>query len=134
VSKVDYYIEKQDLEISLIVSTIRDIILSCAVQIQESIKYKIPFYSYHSNICYINVRKKTVDLGFVNGANLSNHQGLLEVKDRVSVKTISFQNVSEIDESILREIIFEAIMLDEIKISNKKKLIQQGQNSINRTQ
>ena len=121
-NKVDYYIEKQNLEISLIVSTIRDIILSCAVQIQESIKYIIQFYSYHSNICYINVRKKIVDLGFVNGANLSNHQGLLEVKDRVSVRTISFQNVSEIDESLLKELIFEAIMLDEIRKKGHNKM------------
>jgi len=114
-TNVDFYIEKQDLETSLIVQTIRDIILSCAVQIQERMKYKIPFYSYHSNICYINVRNKVVDLGFVNGANLSNHQGLLEVKDRVSVRTISFQKNSEIDAILLKELIFEAIILDKIK-------------------
>jgi hypothetical protein len=44
---------------------------------------------------------------------------VLEIKARVSVRTISFEKAKEIDEKLLREIIFEAIMLDETK--NLKK-------------
>jgi hypothetical protein len=121
-NKVDSFIEQQELEISLIVSGIRDIILSCAEHIKEDIKYKIPFFSLHSGICYINVRNKVVDLGFVNGSALSNHQGALVTNDRKVVRTISFESVADIDKSLVRELLFEAIMIDE----EKKK----GYNSI----
>ncbi|MFL1896434.1 DUF1801 domain-containing protein [Aquimarina sp. 2-A2] len=118
VNNVDKYIEQQDLEISLIVSTIRDIILSCAIQIRGEIKHRIPFFSYHSNICYINVRNRVVDLGFVNGYLLSNHQGVLDEKDRKSVRTITFKSIGDVNKGLIRELVFEAILIDEEK---KKK-------------
>lgn len=114
-TSVDSYIEKHNAEVVQILTCLRDIIFSCSIKIQESIKHRIPFYSIYGNICYVNVRKNNVvDLGFINGSSLANQQGLLESKERVSVRSISFSKALDINKNTVRELISEAIIIDEL--------------------
>lgn len=55
----------------------------------------------------------SVELAFTRGNELSNGQGLLEDKGRKQVKSIAFTTRSEIPEQMMREVIHEAIILDE---------------------
>lgn len=112
-NKVDEYILDQDPEYAKIIEKLRQLILFCSPTIIEKFVYKSPFYYGYKRICYINVHKKGVDLGMCNGFQLSNHQGLLESKDRNTVKTITFQSIEEIDGNLISQIIHEAILFDE---------------------
>lgn len=45
------------------------------------IKYKIPFYYRKIWVCYLNpLKNNKVEFAIVRGNELSNHQGLLEIK------------------------------------------------------
>lgn len=112
-NKIEGYILNQDSANAMIIEKLRQLILSCSPFITERLVYKIPFYYGHKRICYINAKKDSVDLGICNGFELSNHQGLLESKNRNTVKTITFKSLSEIDDILITEIIHEAILIDE---------------------
>ncbi len=78
------------------------------------ISYKIPFYYRKSWICYLNpIKDEGIELAFPRGNELSNEQGLLEERDRKQVRGVIFYKLSEIPWPALREIIQEAIVLDE---------------------
>ncbi len=80
----------------------------------QKIRYKVPFYYQKSWVCYLNPLKKTgVELAFIRGNELSNTQGLLEFNKRKQVAGISIVSLQDIQEQPLREIITEALTLDE---------------------
>ncbi|MTI87214.1 MAG: DUF1801 domain-containing protein [Balneolaceae bacterium] len=78
------------------------------------IKYRIPFYDQNTWVCYLNPLKNgKVSLCFIRGYELSNEQGILESKGRKQVLSVDFGSVDEIPEEAIREIINEALFLDE---------------------
>jgi len=79
-----------------------------------NIRYKIPFYSRNSWVCYTNPRDGGIELAFVQGAELSNEQGLLQARGRKMVTGVVFQSVDDIPEEALLEVIQEALLLDEV--------------------
>lgn len=89
-------------------------LLTEELELTDKIRYKIPFYYRKSWICYLNPQKNdSVELAFIRGNELSNEQGLLQDKGRKQVKSITFSDKSEIPESLIREVIHEAIILDD---------------------
>lgn len=95
------------------------------LSLTSKIRYKIPFYSRHSWICYLNPKKGgKIELAFIRGNGLSNAQGLLQRNKRKQITGIEFQNLSDIPYQVVNEIIQEAILLDEIgslKMNGKNK-------------
>jgi hypothetical protein len=71
-------------------------------------------------IFYINPQKQSVELGFCRG-DLLGENALLKSKGRKQVKTISFRNISEIEDEQILPIIHEAILVDEIKSKKVQK-------------
>lgn len=116
---IDDYIDKSPTEYIPIIEILRKVILGTLPTIQEKISYGIPFYYHYGPLCYINPRKKVVDLGFSKGYALSNKQGVLESKNRSHVQTISFDSSANINTEVIREIILEAIMINEFRILTK---------------
>ena len=55
----------------------------------------------------------SVDLAFTRGNELSNAQGIVKTKGRKLVSSIGFKNLKEIPENLIKEVIHEAIILDE---------------------
>ena len=112
-AKVEEYIYNQDPKVVDLLLKLRIIILDCHPQIVESLKYKIPFYSYKKNLCYLNVKKgKYFDLGFVDGFKLSNIHGKLLIGDnRTVIKSLRFFSINDFEEDIVRETIIEAMLL-----------------------
>jgi hypothetical protein len=81
----------------------------------SKLRFKIPFYYKKSWICYLNpLKNNSVEFAFVRGNELSNEQGILESKDRKQVMGIDLTELSKIPLKELKEIIQEAILLDEI--------------------
>jgi Domain of unknown function (DU1801) len=90
--------------------------------LQAKIRYKIPFYYGRTWICYLNpLRSGKVDLVFIRGHELSNDQNILDHKDRKQVRGVEFENLGEVKNSLIMDVIQEAILLDETKIYGSKR-------------
>lgn len=88
--------------------------------ITAKISYKIPFYRYKRQLCYLNpVKFDAVELAFVYGNELSNEQGLLKFNNRKQIAGITFQNIDSVPLQLLDEILQEAILLDDLKSAKK---------------
>ena len=118
---VSSFIAEQPEPNRAILLRLQRIILASAPQLEEKISYRVPFYFYLGRLCYLNPHKRGVDIGFCRGFELSNEQGLLQAKDRVEIKTITYTSAVEIDEKPLREILQEALLLNEWHYRNKRK-------------
>lgn len=84
--------------------------------LQPKIRFKIPFYFGYSWICYLNpIKTAGVELAFVRGNELSNTQGILEFQNRKQVMGIQLFPGQDIPWEHIREIMQEALILDEVK-------------------
>lgn len=91
----------------------------------DKIRFKIPFYYNKTWVCYLNpIKQNKVELAFVRGNELSNHQHILDNKGRKQVYGIEIENSSNIPLQTIREIINEALELDSstpYQAKNKRK-------------
>ena len=94
--------------------------------VTSKLRYKIPFYDKKSWICYLNpIKKSGVELAFVRGNELSNQQGILDFKGRKQVAGIEIFDSKHLPLDELREIINEALILDQqVPYMSKRKLIK----------
>jgi hypothetical protein len=65
---------------------------------------------------------KGVTLGFCYGNLMSNEQGVLQKEGRKQVYCMYFKSLQEIDETLIRSLLFEAEMLDRSFRENKKPI------------
>lgn len=102
-----------------IVSRLRSIVLDTFPDFTEKISYGVPYYFHNTRVCFIwpaSVRPgppSGVQFGLCRGYLLSNDRGLLAMNGRKQVATVTFHSVEEIDEQALRELIDEAVLIDE---------------------
>ena len=114
----------------IIVETLRQIIYQCIPEATEKLNYNVPFFKRNKNFCFIWPasilwgKKKTytgVRLGFTTGYLLKDRFQYLEKGNRKQVYMKDFQNVNEIDDEIIRELLFETVEVDDhFKKTNKK--------------
>ena len=79
-------------------------------------RFKIPFYYRHSWVCYLNpIKKDGVELCFLKGLEMSNHDGKLQSKGRKMVAGISIYSASEIGQDSILDHFNEALILEEGK-------------------
>ena len=97
--------------------------LTTEFNLTSKIRYKIPFFYQKSWICYLNPTKDgKIEFAFTRGNELSNEQGILENFGRKQVYSIIFEDVSDIPIQQIKEIIHEAILLDETEpYASKRK-------------
>ena len=109
-----------------LVSELRDLVLSCSSDFREKMSYNVPYYFRHSRVCFIwpaSVKygpKVGVWLGLCRGAWLSNEQNLIHMDNRKEVGVIPINKISDIDTAAFRQILQEAIILDDEMLSKKK--------------
>lgn len=105
---------------------LREIILECIPDAKEKLSYNVPFYSRFTRICYIwpgsvpwgGKTKQGVDIGFCRG-NLLSDVSYLDKGKRKQVFTKTFYSTKEIDLEMLRQLLYEAVVVDEEQ--SKKK-------------
>lgn len=109
-----------------ILIALRNIILAAHPFMEEKIRYGVPFFDYLGAMCYLSIpaKKNYVYIGFIHGKDLSNEQGILETKERKQIRSISYFSVEEMKEELLREVLQEAILWNEIKHKEKKERIK----------
>ena len=108
----------------VIVEYLRAVILDCIPNCTEKLSYNVPYFKLRSNICFIwpaSVlwgKKKTyegVRLGFVKGYLMHDDIHYLEKGERKQVYWRDFKSIEEIDVDILRDYIYDAVLVDERK-------------------
>jgi hypothetical protein len=100
-------------------------LLTTGCNLLGKMRYRIPFFYGKSWICYLNPLKNgMIEFAFVRGNELSNHQGILDSKGRKQVYSIEFGKLSDIPLQQLREIIHEAILLDETTAYESKRKVK----------
>jgi hypothetical protein len=118
---VDNYIYNLNPVIQKLVISLREIILGTSKDLREEIKWGIPFYSYKGILCYLNPSRTYVTLGFSHGAELPNLYRLLEGNGK-EVRYIKIKSKNEIQRKIIRTIIREAMINNELKITARKSM------------
>ena len=101
-----------------ILNALRVIIFQTALHIEESIKYGLPYYSYHGRLCFLNLRGDTVLLGLCKGAFLANMQGLLEGTGK-EVRHVRIKKLADIDQAALQMLLQEAALFNEMEKKHK---------------
>jgi len=87
-----------------------------------SIKWKIPFYSLHRNLCYLNRHQDHLTLGFVQGFKLSPRPNFLlgEDENLKQVRYLEIFSVEDLFAERTQQILHEAIILDELIADTRK--------------
>lgn len=97
-------------------------LFSIELNLTSKIRFKIPFYYNKSWVCYLNpLKDDKVELAFLRGNELSNAHGLLAFKGRKQVAGVEIDSVQDLPLEQIKEIIQEAILLDDIKPYRSKR-------------
>ena len=112
----------QDLYILQQPEVYRDMLLHVISVVEQTVpeatleyKWKIPFFYFKKKpFCYLNVshKKQYIDVAFMKGFELKkNQQHLFANNGRTMVKSLRYNTLEEIDNSILISVLCEARML-----------------------
>jgi hypothetical protein len=111
-----------------ITETLRALVFECIPDVKEKLGYNVPFYSRHSRICFIwpgsipwgKTTKQGVELGFCKG-NLLADPSYLTIGNRKEVYIKTFHSIKEINQDVIRQLLYEAVIIDEKQPLLKKK-------------
>lgn len=99
-----------------IVEILRDLVLESIPDCKEKLAYNVPFYYRHSRVVFIwpasvpwGSIENGVALGFCKGTQLFN----LDTADKKSVGRKVFKSTKDINIYEIRQLLFEAVLLDE---------------------
>ena len=72
-------------------------------------KWRLPFfYVGKSPICYLNVTKGYLDIGFWTAKLYTKHQELLISENRKQVRSLRYRSLEDIDSEVLVEVLEQA--------------------------
>jgi uncharacterized protein YdhG (YjbR/CyaY superfamily) len=113
------FIDDLPLEERTLVTLLRQLILDCEPRLQEKLSYGVPYFFKNRRICFLwpsSARYGPKDckliFGLCYGNLLSNDQKLLQADSREQVYIIRINSAGDIDEKAFREIVHEAVMID----------------------
>lgn len=106
---------------------LREIILESIPDVEERLSYGVPYFYRFSRICFIwpasapnSAHDDGVLLGFCRANLLSNENGLFEMGHRKEVGIVQYHSLLEIDENVILEALYEAVIVDE-ELGGKRK-------------
>ncbi|NJL12457.1 MAG: DUF1801 domain-containing protein [Microscillaceae bacterium] len=109
-----FFIDRQEPSAQTLLWYLHRFISQQDEAIQVKIRYQLPFYYRKSWICYLNPLKKGgLELAFTRGNELADAPGLLDFRGRKQVSSVIFKHPEEVPEASLREILMEALWLDQ---------------------
>ncbi len=124
---VQEYIAALEEEKKLIASYLYEIVLSTSPKFETKLSYGVPYFSINYRVCFIwpassplAIEKEGVQLGFCKGSLLANQQGLLDMGKRKEVAIVNYTQLNQLNEDLVREILFEAIEVDELVYRKRK--------------
>ncbi|MEL7004375.1 MAG: DUF1801 domain-containing protein [Bacteroidota bacterium] len=104
---------------SKVVEKLREVILDTIPNVKESLKFNVPSYPCHLNICFLwpssipwGAVEKGVSLGFVEGNRIIAGFGYLDDKGRKTIRSKEYSSLKEIDFDLVRTMLYEAVEID----------------------
>ena len=93
------------------------LILDFHPDITRSMRFKIPFYDYHSWFCYLNPVKKytEVEWVFLDGKKMKDEGGVLQARGRKLVRGIYLSPKKDLDIDLLKNLLADALLVQEEK-------------------
>jgi hypothetical protein len=133
---IEDFIDSQEPLNAALMNQLRNSILNAHPKMRERFLFNTAMFGVKNELCYFVVlnKNKGIEVGFHRGFQMSNEQGLLESKKRKFIHGITFKDLEDLKnkEAIFKEILQEAIILDEIheksifseilQVTRKKKL------------
>jgi hypothetical protein len=107
---VDSYIQSVEDNLKPIVKKLRGAIKDCSGVIKEEMKWNVPTYSINKNICSIMAHKYHVNFQIFQGANLKDSKLLYGTGK--NMRHLRYENIEQVDVTIINKIIEQAIMKD----------------------
>ncbi len=105
----EQYILNQKDPFKSILFHLQVIIEATVPEVELLFKWKVPFYYVgKSPICYLNVTKGYVDVGFWGAQYFTKYLEELETDKRKYVKSLRYRSFEEIDDLVLIEILKQA--------------------------
>ena len=122
-TRISAWFEGIPEEWTAVAEALRDLLMEASPQMQEEWKYNLPFYSHRRWMCYLNIQKQGLVLGFVAGVHMLDPDQLFAPTDHKLIRHyLPSRNVRELPLEALRCLIQEAIALnDEINLRKKRK-------------
>ena len=127
VKSIDEFLDNLPEDELEIVLFLRKIILECMPDCKEKLAYNVPFYYRHSRICYIwpasipwGKVEKGVAIGFCKGISFLDET----FETTKFTSKLTFNSVKEIDVPLLKQQIYEAILVDNQIVKAKRRKIQ----------
>ena len=117
---IDNYIKELADWRGKMIARVRALVLKTAPEITEEWKWGVPVWAYKGNVLAGGVFKDHVKLNFFKGASLKDPKHLFNAGlDAKATRAIDFSEGDEIDESALKELVHEAVMIN--TAGSKKK-------------
>ena len=118
-SAVDRYIYEFDENSRMVMEVLRELIFHHVPEVEESIKWHIPCYSWKGLLCYINKEKKSkkVVSGFIKGGCLKDNYGILNTNTS-QIKKLLFKTLDDVNEEIIADFLTQAIEINRTKKRN----------------
>jgi hypothetical protein len=107
---VDSYIQSVEDNLKPIVKKLRGVIKDCSGVIKEEMKWNVPTYSINKNICSIMAHKYHVNFQIFQGENLKDSKLLYGTGK--NMRHLRYENIEQVDITIINKIIKQAIMKD----------------------
>ncbi len=121
---LDYIDETHPIEVrQLLISAHRFLRESLPPFSVCSIKWKIPFYTLHRNLCYLNRHRDHITIGFVQGYRLSPRPKILlgESEKLKQIRYLEIFSIEDLYSENTQQILNEAIILDELLAAKRLK-------------
>ncbi len=116
----EYYVDTlQDAKVKQLTLAFDVLIDSLVPQLIRSLKWKIPFYTYHKDLCYTHASKGRFYIAFIQGWALEHHD-FLDHSGKVMSK-LYIDSVEEMNKPYVSELIVEASMINEELANGGKK-------------
>jgi hypothetical protein len=109
----DLYIQSVNDNLKSIVKKLRGVIIDSSKEFKEEMKWNVPTYSINKNICSIMAHTHHVNFQIFQGANFKDSKLLYGTGK--SMRHLRFENIEQMDITILKKIIKQAIIVDEGK-------------------
>jgi hypothetical protein len=102
---------------------VRELILSAHPAVTEKLHFSTPFFSCKGWLCFLNIveGRPGVEVSFAKGNLLSDKHGQLVARNRKVARSLIYADESEFDEPVFLETLLEAIQINLMHQSSKKK-------------
>ena len=101
-----------------LVSFLRKVIKEASTNITERIAYGLPFFYCGKPLCYLNIKKEGVDVGFMDGNLIPQHPAFISEK-RKRVRSLFFKWDEDVDVELMKLVLEEILALP--KFSTAKR-------------